>query len=302
MESVEILNNNQIRAVSSDRDLIDIQVATAKSYPRNVTRFLENCKVAISLTKEIAESCVYTLPKANKPTGPSVYLARIILQNYGNIRVESKIVETQLKSVTAEAVAWELEANAAVKIQVQRSIWGKNGRYSDDMIAVTSNAAIAIALRNAVFNVIPREYTDRLLDIAKRAIIGDISDAVKFTAQRRRIVNGLKDIYGVSEKEVISFCGKQAVENLNEDDLIRLIGIGNALKAGDLSVDEAFRPQKNKFIDSNLGESESENRLLLLIKDSKTIQELEKHKQYLKTNEQRIAYDTKFKEINDKIK
>jgi hypothetical protein len=297
MEVPQKLNHEQkVQAYHVDRDLIDIQVATAKNYPRNITKFKENCKVAVSQTKEIAESCIYTLPKKGKPTGPSVHLARVVIQNYGNLRVESKIVGIELKHVTAESISWDLESNLAVKIQVQRSIWGKEGRYSEEMIAVTSNAAIAIALRNSVFNVIPREIIDDILGTAKKAILGDTS-GVKFVAKRKQIIQGFKDIYGVTEQEILSFVDRQAVELITEDDLISLIGVGNAIKGNEATVEETFRPKKKDFV--NIDTNEPENRLLLLIKAAKTLDELEKHRKHLKTNDERIAFDERFNELKN---
>lgn len=278
-----------------NRDLIDIQVSTAHAYPRKITKVIENCVLAISQSKEVAESCIYTLPKSGSPTGPSIHLARIIMQNYGNLRVESKVVETQLKIVVAESIAWDLESNLAVKIQTQRSIFGKDGRFSNDMIVVTSNAAVAIALRNSVFNIIPREYLDQLVSTAKRVILGDVSDKVKFAAKRKLVVQGFKDVYGLTEKEILSFVKKQAVENLDEDDVLNLIAVGNVIKAGETTIDEVFRPKKNAFTESD---NEEENRLMILIKESTSIPELEKHQKHIKTVDQRIAYDERYKTLS----
>lgn len=230
-----------------DKAAIDVQIATAKHYPRNVKRATENALAIATMDVDTAKTCTYSVPRGGKAiTGPSVHLAKILAQCWGNLRVEAKVVDISATQVTSEAVCFDLENNLAIKTQVKRSIMGKHGRYNDDMITVTGNAANAIALRNAVLSVVPRGVVDKIYNAAKQVITGDISDETKLIARRKQVVDALKDTYNVSEAEVLKAIGKQALQHITADDLVVLIGIGTAIKDGDTTVEEAFRGGKKK--------------------------------------------------------
>ena len=54
---------------------------------------LDNSIFIVTLDEETASTCSYSLPRANKViTGPTVHLAKIIAQNWGNLRVEAKVI------------------------------------------------------------------------------------------------------------------------------------------------------------------------------------------------------------------
>lgn len=245
-ESVESVEVQEVTVVEAqDRAVIDIQIATAKRYPRNVLRAVNNSIAIINMDRETATTCHYSLPRGGKAvSGPSVHLAKIIAQNWGNMRIESKVVNIDAKHITSQAVCFDLETNLAIKVEVKRSIVGRSGRFNDDMITMTGNAANAIALRNAVFAVIPKGVVDKCYNSAKQMITGDISDASKLIAKRKQVVDGLKDTYSVTEKEILSAIGKQSTDHISADDIITLIGVGQAIRDGDTTIDQAFKSVK----------------------------------------------------------
>jgi hypothetical protein len=228
-----------------DKAAIDVQISTAKAYPRNITRATQNALAIVTMDVDTAKTCTYSVPRGGKAiTGPSVHLAKILAQVWGNMRVEAKVVSIDASQVTSEAVCFDLENNLAIKTQVKRSIVGRTGRYSEDMITVTGNAANSIALRNAVLSVVPRAIVDKIYNAAKQTITGDVSDKTKLIAKRKQVVDALKDTYNVTEKEILSAIGKAALDHITPDDLVVLIGIGTAIKDGDTTVDQAFRGAK----------------------------------------------------------
>lgn len=229
-----------------DRAAIDIQISTAKAYPRNIKRAIENSIAIVTMDKETASTCTYAVPRAGKAiTGPSVHLAKILAQNWGNLRVETKVVGIDARQVTSQAVCFDLENNLAIKVEVKRSIMTKSGRMTDDMITVTGNAGNSIALRNAVLSVIPKAIVDKVYGEAKSKITGDVSDKTKLLARRKQVIDGLKDTYSLTEAEIIGAVGKASVDHLTSDDLVVLIGIGTAIKDGDTDIDTAFRRTKS---------------------------------------------------------
>lgn len=232
----------QVDAV--ERANVDSQVATAKRYPRDIRRSIDNSVVMVTINQETAQSCSYALPRGGKPiTGPSVHLAKIIVSNWGNMRTEAKVVQITDKQVISRGTCWDLETNVASAFEVRRSIIGKNGqRFSDDMITVTGNAANSIAYRNAVFAVIPKAITDRVYYAAQKFITGDLSDSDKLLKVRTGVLNNFKNNYGITEEEVVKMCGKQTVNQIGADEISMLMGTIQALKDGDTTVDELMKP------------------------------------------------------------
>lgn len=249
LENYEVLpvETQDVQIVQVDaveRANVDSQVATAKRYPRDIRRSIDNSVVMATMNQETAQSCIYALPRGGKPiTGPSVHLAKIIVSNWGNMRTEAKVVQITDKQVISRGTCWDLETNVASAFEVRRSIIGKNGqRFSDDMITVTGNAANSIAYRNAVFAVIPKAITDRVYYAAQKFITGDLSDSDKLLKVRTGVLNNFKNNYGITEEEVVKMCGKQTVNQIGADEISMLMGTIQALKDGDTTVDELMKP------------------------------------------------------------
>lgn len=249
LENYEVLpvEEQDVQIVQVDaveRANVDSQVATAKRYPRDIRRSIDNSVVMATMNQETAQSCSYALPRGGKPiTGPSVHLAKIIVSNWGNMRTEAKVVQITDKQVISRGTCWDLETNVASAFEVRRSIIGKNGqRFSDDMITVTGNAANSIAYRNAVFAVIPKAITDRVYYAAQKFITGDLSDYDKLLKVRTGVLSNFKNNYGITEEEVVKMCGKQTANQIGADEISMLMGTIQALKDEDTTVDELMKP------------------------------------------------------------
>lgn len=248
----EVLQVNQDQSIiqvdAVERANVDSQVATAKQYPRDLTRCINNSIVMATMDYETAQSCGYALPRGGKPiTGPSVHLAKLLVSNYGNIRAEAKISKITDKRVISRGTCWDLENNVATAFEVGRSIIGKNGkRFSDDMITVTGNAASSIAYRNAVFSVIPKAITNKVYQAAQHFITGDLSDEEKLVARRKKCIDFFKDEYGITEQEVVMLCGKQTINQIKAEQIALLLGITQSLKDGDTTVDELMKPYRSE--------------------------------------------------------
>lgn len=243
MTGVQIMQANEV-----ERANIDSQVATAKQYPRNEKRSIDNSIVMATMDKETAQSCGYALPRGGKPiTGPSVHLAKIIISKWGNIRAEAKVVRRSNTQIVSLGRCWDLETNVAYSVEVSRSILNKDGkRYSEDMITVTGNAANSIALRNAIFAVIPKTYVDKVYKAAQAMITGDLSDETKLLQKRTAVIKGFNETYAITEAEVIKLCGKQTINQIKTEEIALLIGMAQSLKDGDTTVDQLMKPFRLK--------------------------------------------------------
>lgn len=225
-----------------DKAAIDVQISTAKAYPRNIRRSVDNAIATVTMDQATAATCNYAVPRGGKViSGPSVHLAKVLAQCWGNMRIEAKVIGVEDKHVTSQAVAFDLENNVAIKVEVKRSIMTKTGRMSDDMIVVTGNAGNSIALRNAILSVVPKAVVDKVYNSAKELITGNVSSKTALIKKRTAVMSTFKDSYSISEKEVLASIGKAALDHVTAEDLLVLIGIGQAIKDGDTTVEEAFK-------------------------------------------------------------
>lgn len=259
----------------ADLAVIDRQIATAKQYPRNTTRCVDSAIAIVTLDKETAATCNYGVPRDGKTiAGPSVHLARILAQCFGNMRTGSRIIAIDETHVTAEALCFDLENNYAMSASVKRSIRYKSGKkFNNDLITLTGNAAAAIALRNAIFAVIPRGYSNKVYKAALHVITGDVSDKVKLKAEALKVVKGMQDAYNVSEAEVLGAINRPTINTISAEDLVTLYGIGQAITDNELSVDNAFRAKQQ----AAPARSESEERIERaknLLGDQKNLEDL----------------------------
>lgn len=259
-ESIQVLKESPIEVVDSinpieaiERANIDIQIATAKKYPRSLARVKNDILSTATLDEETAESCFYVLPargsEGGKPIqGASVRLAEIAVSCFGNIKAGARIISNDGNFVTAQGICHDVEKNVSVSVEVRRSIKGKNGKtYSDNMIQVTSQAACAIAYRNAVFKVVPLALVKPALDKAMQLAKGDI----KSLSERRGIMVDKFAKLGITKEKLAERVGKQSIDEITLDDLQTLTGCYNALKDGEAAVDDIFPPTKKEAPKAN---------------------------------------------------
>lgn len=239
---------------------VDVQVSTAKQFPRNVTRAIQNSIVMATIDPDTAQMMRYALPRGGKPiTGPSVHLAKLIVSNWGNMRAEAKVVQITDSQVVSRGTCWDLENNVATAIEVRRNIKNKNGqRFSDDMITVVGNAANSIAFRNAVFSVIPKAVTDKVYKAAQECITGDLSDEAKLLQKRTNCLKFFNDEYGITEEEVIKLCGKQTVNQIKAEEIALMLGIYQSLKDGDTTVEDVMEPIRKEKKKDNIAAAAAE--------------------------------------------
>lgn len=236
-----------------DRAAIDMQVATAKQYPRVVSRSIDEALELATYDEETAAACFYAMPRKGKTIeGPSVRLAEIMAYSWGNLRVETDIVSINGTHVTAMGTAYDCQRNIGFRSRVQRRITDKRGvRFNDDMIGVTSNAAASIAKRNAVFAVIPGPFVKKVYQAARQASIGKGGT----TQQKRQASLDWFAKVGVTEQQVFELLGVRAAEDIGPDELIKLRGLATAIKDGETTVEETFTPSKHSGKTDELNEA-----------------------------------------------
>lgn len=226
----------------------DVQVSTARRFPRSITTFIRRATEMATLTPEIAASCVYALPRGGKTIeGPSARLAEIVASAWGNLRVQAGATDNDDRYITARGEAWDVETNVAIGFEVRRRITtsekkGRNGEvipsktYDDDMITVTGNAAASIALRNAVFKAVPSSFWKPIYQKCRQVIAGD---AKTFAARRDEMLKAFM-VAGITHEQLCAGLGLKGVQDITLDHMVTLTGILNAIKDGETTVEDAF--------------------------------------------------------------
>ena len=238
---IQVQQADMLQALN--RSEIDQQVATAKQYPRHLPTVLNQIQTYATMDVDTASECFYVLHRngGNGSTqtieGLSVRMAEIIAGAWGNLRVATRIIGNDGKTITAQAVCHDLETNVAICTEVKRSILTKQGyTFSQDMQVVTGNAAAAIAFRNAVLKVIPKAVTKRVIEEVKKVAMGQALDL----EQQRQVLIQYFAKFNVSEQMIFDLLDITKREELDKERVFVLKGIYNAIKEGDTTVQEAF--------------------------------------------------------------
>lgn len=256
----EVSGNAYALALSAvDRASIDMQIATAKAYPRSITKSLREATELATLDEDTAASMFFSLPRGKNSDGtkkyiegPSARLAEVMAYSWQNLRADADIIAEDKTTVTAMGTCFDLEKNVAIRVRVKRRITDSKGRrYNDDMIGVTSNAAISIALRNAVFKVVPRAFVDRIYHLARKASLGE---AGTMTQKRQNAVAWFAKA-GVTSEQLFALLGIAGIDDIGEDEYIRLRGLMTAIKEGETSIEETFRPSNRSEGTQTLNEA-----------------------------------------------
>ena len=255
-EVVNVANPQVVKIESADviealnRSEVDIQIATAHRFPRDIKRAKDNIAAIAMMSKEVAYSCFYHLERkgadgtVNNIEGISIRLAEIIASQWGNLRVQSRIISNDGKFVTAQGVCHDLERNLAVSVEVKRSITNKyGGTFSTDMQMVTSNAACSIAFRNAVGKVVPAVIIEDIVqDIRKKSLEAIKSDGIAESWQK---VLDTFVALGASESQILFYISKSSANEVSAEDIQILRGLYTAIKEGSTNInDSLIQPQK----------------------------------------------------------
>ncbi|ULQ47429.1 hypothetical protein JN531_003890 [Flagellatimonas centrodinii] len=221
-----------------NRGEIDMQIETARRYPRSLKRFRDETLQMVTLTQQIAGECIYSLPRDGKVIeGPSARFAEVIASAWGNCRAGARVVSDQGDFVTAQGVFHDLERNVAITYEVQRRIVDKHGRrFTADMIGVTANAACSIGLRNAILKGVPKAFWSDMYQAARKVVMGD----VRTLNNRRAECFEQFQRFGVTEAQILDVLNVRGKEDITIEHMVTLAGMLTAIRDGDSTPEQMF--------------------------------------------------------------
>lgn len=239
-EIVEIATPDASNLPALVRAEIDSAIATARAYPRQMKVVVDNIVTLATMDEATAAECIYALNRGGKAIrGPSIRMAEIIAQQWGNNRVDARVIETDRtnKEIVAEATFHDLQTNSLVKASVRRRISDKHGRlYNADMIVITGNAACSIARRNAILAGVPKAIWNQGLKAAEQIVRGD----AKTLVERRDAAVAAFAHFGATPAQVFQLLGVKGMDDIGLDELVTLRATYSSIKDGQVTVEEAL--------------------------------------------------------------
>lgn len=233
-----------VMEIERERATIDMQVATAHQYPRDLERFKANALKLATMDEETAASCLYRRPVGKDRNGQEKYaegmsirMAEIVAGCYGNLRVGTRTVESTPRYVVAQGAAHDLESNYSATSECKEATVTKSGQpYDERMRIVIEKAAAAKARRDAIFSVVPRAAVKFIETEIRKMLFGGGANLDKW---RERIAAWVTRL-GIDEARVWAALGVSGADALQQPEIEKLVGIKTAIASGDVTIDEAF--------------------------------------------------------------
>lgn len=159
--------SNAIADASQSREIAEVQGAMiiAQRFPRNPIRAMDSILHACTRAT-LAEGALYSYSRGGQEiTGPSIRLAEVAAQAWGNISFGIRELEQRDGASTVEAFAWDMETNTRqVKVfQVEHKRHTRKGAYKledpRDIYEMVANQG-ARRLRACILGVIPGDVIE----------------------------------------------------------------------------------------------------------------------------------------------
>ncbi|MDC3414297.1 hypothetical protein [Terrihalobacillus insolitus] len=281
--------SSALAQASSSREMEEVkgQIFMAKQFPRNIyqseQRILDNCK-----RPALAEVAVYSYPRGGtKVEGPSIRLAEVLAQNWGNLSFGVKELEQREGESVAMAYAWDLETNVRQEkiftVKHSRKAKGTIKKLDDprDIYELVANNG-ARRVRACVLGIIPGDIVDKAVEECNRTMQGGNKEPLK-----DRVGNALiafKDKYRVTQEQIEERFGYN-ISAFTERDLVDLVKIFNSLKDGMSKVEDWFSKEVKNKQESTLTEAFEGSEGKTTKKDKKEPQKAEKED--VKSNDDR---------------
>lgn len=226
--------NNAMTAIEQSRAIQEVQAALiiAKKFPRDTNaafaRIVDSCK-RITL----ANQAMYKYPRGGEMvTGPSIRLAEVLAQNYGNLDFGVREIERRGSVSIAESYCWDMETNTRqVKVfEVPHEIGlkgGKKKKLTDprDIYELVANQG-ARRLRACILGIIPGDIVDGAVNQCKMTIAKGGGEPI---ADRiRKVILAFKEL-GVSQEMLETRLG-HGMDLTTPEEIVDLTSIYAALR------------------------------------------------------------------------
>lgn len=226
------------------RAVQEVQAALviAKRFPRDEvaaeTRIMNACR-----RYSLAKVASYAYPRGKeKVSGPSIRMAEMLAQNWGNLQYGFKELEQGDGKSTVEAFCWDMETNSKQSrvFTVHHKIKAGGGMKTltdprDIYELVANNAQRRV--RAAILGVIPGDIVERAVLTCRKTLAAG-EKAEPLIDRVKRMCVAFQEL-GVS-KELIEKRLGHAIEATTPDEIADLQEIYNAVKGGESRREDWF--------------------------------------------------------------
>jgi hypothetical protein len=236
---------------------IQAMVFMAKQFPRDEFAAMERIKTACS-RKALAEIAMYEYPRGGqKVTGPSIRLAEVLLQGWGNMKCGVIELDNTQGESKAMSYAWDIETNAydekifTVKHIRDTKQGAKTLTDNRDIYEKVANEG-ARRKRACILAVIPAWVIEEAIEHCEKALTSN--NAEPLIDRLRKLLDKFKD-QGVTKDMVEKYMGYK-VETFTEKDGLKLQKVYTAIKDGAAKKEDYFNLKKDivdPFIDQGAG-------------------------------------------------
>ena len=221
-------------------------VFMAKQFPRNQYDAWERIKTACQ-RKTLAEVAVYSYPRGGqKVSGPSIRLAEVVAQAWGNISFGVTELEQKPGESMAMAYAWDVETNTRSEkiFVVKHELKLKNGtmkKLTDprDIYELVANYG-ARRQRACILAIIPKDVVDSAVEECDKTLAGKNTEPI--IDRIKKMFDAFK-AYGVTREMIEKRIGV-SIESFTEKDVIGLVKVYNSLKDGIGKREDFFEADK----------------------------------------------------------
>ncbi|EJL29990.1 hypothetical protein PMI05_01606 [Brevibacillus sp. BC25] len=218
------------------RQAQEVQAAMviAKRFPRDENEAYGRIMKACS-RKILAENAMYEYPRGGqKVTGPSIRLAEVLAQCWGNI--DSGIIELEQRNGESSvmAYAWDLETNTrqskTFTVKHERKARGSINKLDDprDIYELVANQG-ARRVRACILSVIPGDIVDAAIEQCKVTLVSGHKEPLSDRVRNALVL--FEKEHSISKEMVEKYIGCK-VDAFSEHDFIRLGNVYRSLKDG----------------------------------------------------------------------
>jgi len=260
-QNVESAGRQSLATVEteSQRAIQEVQAAMtiAQRFPRDVVRARDRIVEACSRAK-LAEGGLYTYQRGgNDISGPSIRMAEVLAQNWGNVQFGIRELEQRAGESTVEAYAWDLETNTRqVKVfQVPHVRHTRNGSYPltdpRDIYEHVANQG-ARRLRACILGIIPGDVTEAAVEQCEKTLK---SAADTSPGAIKKMVDTFRTQFGVSKRQIEQRIGRR-VDAIQPAQMVSLKKIWMSLRDGMSAAEDWFDPDTRKTVDDISGDQD----------------------------------------------
>lgn len=220
-------------------------VFMAKQYPRDQFQAYQRIKQACE-RKSLATIACYEYPRGGqKVTGPSIRLAEVLAQNWGNMTYGVMELEQRVGESTCMAYAWDLETNVRSEkiftVKHERKAHGKMQKLDDsrDIYELVANMG-ARRQRACILAVIPKDVVDQAVEECDKTLAGQNTEPI--IDRIKKMFDKFKD-FGVTREMIEKKVGVK-LDSFTEKDVLSLGKIYNSLKDGMSKREDFFEEEK----------------------------------------------------------